>query len=177
MSTTHTENIFPGTSFLAVEAALKALAYRRIDPEPYFITIVRGGELVIFSAINREQTGPALALLGVSRGMDEKRTLRELNGPEINAALASLDRFEKKETHPGRDYAAVHTAAAEMLKKFQADLSRYRAELVREGTTLTVIFTGTGVAPGTRGNIPGTPGFEATLDAASLKVLRSHFVR
>lgn len=57
------------------------------------------------------------------------------------------------------------------------DASHYRTRVSRSGDSIFVIFLDKNAFPSGRGNRGSRPGLEVELDAGSLKVIRSYFIR
>jgi hypothetical protein len=103
-----------------------------------------------------------------------------------------MSKFERVGSMLGADYlalgedgdgphvAAIGAAAADFLTRCpHADLAEYQIEVCREGEQLHVVFLDKERPPGVRGSggRPGCPGFEVTLQAADLSVVKAHFIR
>jgi hypothetical protein len=94
----------------------------------------------------------------------------------VVAAMASTGSIVTYDTILGSHFRAVEQAVKVFTSR-NLDLNFYKITVVREGSSLVVIFTDKDAAMGGRGS-PGTrPGFEVELDEKDLRVLRANFIR
>jgi hypothetical protein len=154
-----------GTSYVAIEAALKTLQRHRLDVTRRTIAVVRDGETTVV----------------VLAGMEGRAGARvspeaELSASEMEALAAAGDRATVLDSIEGSSLPAIRTAA-EVCQRRVADLSAYRIALMSEGESLVVSFTDKDAAPGGRGSRGSRPGFEVEMRARDLEVRRSNFVR
>jgi hypothetical protein len=161
-----------GKSFLAIQAAMKVVGRHRIDIDSCAIVVAGQDEAVLVIANDQNQPAGVQQNFGVRRGADT-----EMSDREVADLISNLDQIKPQEQIKGRSLRAIGTAAEVFLRRCNADLARYKIEVVRDGDSLVVIFTGKDVPPGTFGNIPASPGFEVGLKPSDLTVLRSSFIR
>lgn len=154
-----------GTSYLAIQSALKTLQRRAPDVSSRAITVVRDGEstVVVLSGAGT----PLAARVAPDVELSEREVARLGEATVKPAVLDSVAGSSLPAIRAGVDVFATRVP----------DLSPYRIALVSEGDSLVVAFTDASAAPGGRG-APGTrPGFEVELAARDLAVRRSSFVR
>jgi hypothetical protein len=162
-----------GANYLTVQAALKVLDRHAPDLSRYTVLVVREAERAsVILADNAAD--PALRKnLGVRQGASEALSARD-----VGQILASLDRIEVLEKLQGTSLRAIRAAEPTFRQRLpNSDLAEYQIEVVRDGESLVVLFTGKDREPGTRGHIPARPGLEVELDSGDLRVIRSAFIR
>jgi hypothetical protein len=90
--------------------------------------------------------------------------------------MLNTAQIEVLDTIQGSSFLAIQVAIG-VFKAHNPDLSQYKISVVRQANSVVVIFSDKNAQPGERGSSGGQPGFEVELDANTLRVLRSNFVR
>jgi hypothetical protein len=160
-----------GTSFIAIEDAMRGSRRPALDVKHYRIEVVReqDGDTVILSPKDR------------ARGSQDDVALRpasRLEQPARERPADTLDRNRIKvlDSVDGANLRAMEVAADVFRRRENVDLSQYRIEAIREGDSIIVIFMDKHQEQGARGST-GKPGFEVEMGARDLNVIRSNFVR
>jgi len=154
-----------GTSFLAIEAALRTLQRREPDLARRSVTVLRHGESTVV-VLSGEGT-PLAARVSPDAELSEREVERLAEAPEKPKVL---DRIQ------GSSLPAIR-AGVDAFAKRLPDPAPYRITLTSEGDSLVVAFTDGSAPPGGRGAPGARPGFEVELDARDLSVRRSSFIR
>lgn len=154
-----------GTSWLAIEAALKTLGRHRLDPAGREIVVVRDG-------------GTTVVLLSGAEGATGARVAPDEElGPADLARLASArERLPVEDSIQGSSLPAMRVGV-DVFSKRVPDVTPYRIALMRQGDSLVVVFTDRDAPSGGRGSRGGRPGFEVEMAARDLALRRSSFVR
>ncbi len=160
-----------GSSYLAIESALKTLERWGLDLTNSTITVLREKESPVVVV---EQTTPGT-------GAVERRGARvdpnvELTPAEMNRLTSAPVPAKVEDRIQGSSFPPIHVAA-EVFRKKISDLSGYRIRLMREGDSLVVAFTDKDAVPGARGGGGKRLGFEVEMNAGDLVVKRSNFLR
>ncbi len=154
-----------GTSYLAIQSALKTLQRHAPDVSHRTFTVVRDGAstVVVLSGAGT----PLAARVAPDAELSEREVARLADARVKPTVLDSV---------AGSSLLAIRAGAEVFATRFP-DPSPYRITLMSEGDSLVVAFTDGSAAPGGRG-APGTrPGFEVELAAHDLSVRRSSFIR
>jgi hypothetical protein len=99
---------------------------------------------------------------------------------EMGDSVLGADYLAAAEDGDGSWLPAIRAAAAAFLGRYpRADLAGYKISTYREGDLLHVVFLDKERPAGMRGSggRPGYPGFEVTLAAVDLAVVKAHFVK
>jgi hypothetical protein len=171
MTSTNVQDTLLGQSVQAIQNAMKVLDRYKLDLNAYRIVVVREPDSVL--VIATDNSGPE----GGQHDFGVKQGSREMNVGERTSLISKLDQIQPQEKVEGRNFLAIRNATEVFLRRFNADLSKYKVEVVREPNSLVVMFTGKDVPAGTFGNVVATPGFEVELKPADLTVVRSNFIR
>ncbi len=154
-----------GTSYLAIQAALKTLQRHKLDVTQQTIAVARDGDATVVILAGPE--GQAGARISPEA---------ELSAAEMERLATARDKVQVQDSIQGSSFPAIRTGA-EVFQQRVPDLSPYRIALMREGDGLIVVFTDKNAPPGGRGSQGARPGFEVEMSARDLTVRRSNFVR
>ena len=154
-----------GTSYLAIQAALKTLQRHKLDVTQRTIAVARDGEATV--VILAGPGGQAGARVSPEA---------ELSAAEMEKLATARDKAPVQDSIQGSSFPAIRRGA-EVFGQRVADLSPYRIALMNEGDSLVVVFTDKDAAPGGRGSSGTRPGFEVEMSARDLTVRRSNFIR
>ncbi len=154
-----------GTSYLAIEAALKTLQRHTPDVTRRTIAVIGdGGSTVV-------------VLVGIEGQIGARVSPEaELSVTELERLTTARDRTPVQDSIQGSSFPAIRKGA-EVFGQRVTDLSPYRIALMSEGGSLVVAFTDKDGAPGGRGSPGSRPGFEVEMSARDLTVKRSNFIR
>ncbi len=154
-----------GTSFLAIQNALEVLDSRKLRLSDYKIEVAHKEDpkLVVFT---RE---------GDQFGV-QTETRTELDGDAVRKFLSDKKASDVSDKIDGGNYLAVE-AAMEPFRRHKPDIAYYVIGIAHQGSSIIVDFTDKDNPPGTLGSVRERPEFEVEMDANSLKVLRSNFIR
>lgn len=154
-----------GTSYLAIEAALKTLQRHTPDVTRRTIAVVgdEGGTVVLLAGIEGQ--------IGARVSPEA-----ELSVTELERLTTARDRAPVRDSIQGSSLPAIRKGAGVLAQRVP-DLSPYRIALMSEGDSLVVVFTDKDAAPGGRGSSGTRPGFEVEMSARDLTVRRSNFIR
>jgi hypothetical protein len=161
-----------GTSFLAIQAAMKFLDPYRINLEAYKILVINEGELVLLIANDKNAGAHARRNFGLRHGFEV-----EMSAHDLSMVMSTLDQANRLEEIQGRSFLAIRAAAEVFFQRVRADLARYKIEVERDGDVLVITFDAKDKPPSMRGSLPGTPGFSVELNPRDLTVLDSYFAR
>ncbi len=160
-----------GSSYVAIESALKTLQRWNLNVPNSTITVLRDKEaLVVIVEGAAPMTGA-----GEQHGARVEPDV-ELTADEVNRLTSAPDPSKLQDRIQGGSLPAIRVAA-EVFRKKIPDLSGYRITLVSEGDSQVVAFTDKDARPGDRGSAGGRLAFEVEMNATDLRVLRSNFVR
>lgn len=155
-----------GVDFVKIQSALDNINSRDFDFSRLRIELLRDEDCTVIDLshdVSRErfclrlQTGDPMS----TEDLDSFRSAR--NNTEIFESIH------------GTTFLAIR-AAVEVFKRQNLNLEYYNIEVVREGTSIIVIFSDKDRPEGARGSI-GKIGFEVELDSRDLHVIRSNYVR
>jgi hypothetical protein len=164
-----------GRNLLAIERALEVLKPQRLELPECTFQMASDGEAVqvLVTAVDRQGKRTDFG------ARVRKKTATEMTGPEVTEAVSKLDPAMVLDRLEGNTLLAIRAAEDTFQSRNpQADLADYRIDVVREGDTLVVIYSDKERKPGARGIFRGQKlGFEVSLRAVDLTVLKSHFVK
>jgi len=160
-----------GSSFLAVQAAMKAAQRHHLDSLNCKILVMRDDVSVVVVFGESDRLDRAEGDLGVRQETD-----KELSPSELRALLSATGQVELLDTIQCSSVPPIE-AALPVFQRYNPDLKRYRISVVREKESIAVTFTDRGTQPGGRGHAGPMLGFEVELNARDLHVLRSNFIR
>lgn len=160
-----------GSSYLAIESALKTLERWGLDMPNSTITVLRDKETPVV-VVERMSPGTGAAERHGAR-VDPNV---ELTAEEVNRLTSAPDPAKVQDKVQGSSLPAIRVAA-EVFRKKIPDLSGYRIALMSEGDSLVVAFTDKDARPGARGSGGSRLGFEVEMSARDLAVRRSNFIR
>lgn len=154
-----------GTSYLAIETALRTLQRHKPDVTRRTIAVVGDGK------------STAVILAGIEGRIGARVAPEaELSVAEMEELTTSRDRAPVQDSIQGSSLPPIRRGA-EVFGQRVPDLSPYRIALMSEGDSLVVVFTDKDAAPGGRGSSGARPGFEVAMSARDLTVRRSSFIR
>jgi hypothetical protein len=159
-----------GVNYLPVRAAAAVVARENVQIGATSVVAYRDQATVVtvFSETsgNRRNVG---VRDGANAPVDANTLQTFLSRPD---QLVALDRIR------GQSFLAIRVGEGLFQAQFAAlDLSQYKIEVIRDGEKLELSFIHKDRESGTRGAVPGRPGFEVELIAADLSVVKAHFVR
>jgi hypothetical protein len=165
-----TVDAIQGTSFVVVESAMGPFERHKLDLAQYKILVMRQDDATLVAFTDKDGNPASRRSIGVREGSGE-----ELSPKLLEALLSDKDK-KVLDAIQGAHFAAIK-AAVKVFRRRIPNLAPYKIEVVREGSSLVVIFTDKEGNSDDRGN-PGTrPGFEVEIDSRDMSVLRSNFVR
>jgi hypothetical protein len=160
-----------GSSYQAIQGAVAVFRRHGLDLARYGIEVVRDGDSDVVVFTEKGGKDDAHKRLGVQGG-----TNRELTREQLETLLSRKHRAASSDKIQGSSFPVIQAATAVFSKRLSG-LEHYGITLVRQGTSLVVVFQDRDTKPGGRGNTGSRSGFEVELDSRDMKVLRSNFVR
>jgi hypothetical protein len=155
-----------GSSVLAIQSALEVLRLRSPDVARFQIRV------------GREDTSEVVILAGHGGDLGVRPASKaKLSARELAAIRSSPSRFAVLDTIDGSLFRAIQVARKAFFRRYKPDLTQYQIKVVRERSSVVIIFADKDWQAGTRGMSAGRPGFEVELNASDLRVLRSSFIR
>ena len=163
--TNNSSETIMGTSFLAIQTALGILRNRKLDLSHCNIEVVHkeAPKVVIFNCKNEQ--------LGV-----RTETGVELSTNDVKTFTSSKNKDNVSDIIQGDNYRAIRVAK-EPFERHNPDLAYYLIKVVRRSGSVIVLFTDKDRPPGILGSVSKRPEFEVELDADTLQVSRSNFLR
>lgn len=162
-----------GDHYQAIQKSAKVLDHHKLELSRYDVLLASEDEddYVILSEIDKKAT--ARKSFGVKVGAKTELDSKEL----ARLASKSPELTELAKLH-GTSLRAIQAANVVFTSRSpNSDLAQYKIEVVKDGGSIVVIFADKDREEGARGNIPGRPGMEVTLDSHDLHVIRSNFIR
>jgi len=161
----------PGSSFLAIQAVMKAAARRHPDFARYNIKVLRDDVSVVVVFEENSEARHKQGDFGLREGAE-----KELSASELQLLLSKDGQGKLLGEIRGASIPIVDAATA-VFRHHHPDLTKYKIAVFSEKDSMVVIFTDKLALPRTRGNPGALPGFEVELKASDLHVIRSNFIR
>ena len=160
-----------GTSYVAVESALRTLERWRLDLPSSTITVLRDKETPVV-IVERMIPGTSAA----ERHGARVDPAVELTAAEMNRLTSAPDSAKLEDKIQGSSFPPIRVAV-EVFRKKIPDLSGHQITLMSEADSQVVSFTDKDAAPGARGGGGRRLGFEVEMNTRDLAVRRSNFIR
>ena len=160
-----------GSRYPAIQSAVSVFRRHGLDLARYGIEVFRDGDSEVVVFTQKGGKDEAHQRLGIQAGSN-----RELTHEQLDVLLSKNHLPAPSDKILGSSFPPIQAATAVFSKRLSG-LEHYGIKLVRQGTSLIVVFQDKDAKPGGRGNRGSRLGFEVELDSRDLKVLRSNFVR